>query len=52
MRTTWILLPAGEKGEMRRKTGGDPFTGTGHQNVGLYLYEGAALFVARLLLGV
>lgn len=38
MRTTWFLLPAGEKGENRRKTGGDPFTGTRHQNVGLCLY--------------
>lgn len=52
MRTTWFLLPAGEKGENRRKTGGDPFTGTRRQNVGLCLYgEGWGLFMARLLLG-
>lgn len=44
MRTTWFLLPAGEKGENRRKTGGDPFTGTRRQNVGLCLYRGSVIY--------
>lgn len=35
-RTTSFLLPAGE--ERRRGGGGDPFTETGHQNVGLCVH--------------
>ena len=38
-RTTSFLLPAGEErrrgGEEEERRGGDPFTETGHQNVGL-----------------
>lgn len=38
------------KEERRRKRGGDPFTETGHQNVGLRVHRGVVLCVERLLL--